>query len=55
MQPEETFSYYDVTTAMTAARAISFAVRVVSPWNKLSQEVIEAPSEEVMKRRLDAS
>ncbi len=41
-------------TALTAARAHSFAVRVVSPWNKLPQEVIDSPSEEVFKRRLDA-
>ncbi len=42
-------------TALTAARAHSFVVRVVSPWNKLPQEAIDSPSKEVCKRRLDAS
>ncbi len=43
------------STALRTSRANSVAVRVVSPLNKLPQHLVDAPSEEVFKRRLDAA
>ncbi len=40
---------------LRTSRANSFLVRVVSPWNKLPQHVVDSPSEEVFKRRLAAA
>ncbi len=43
-----------LTLGIPAAKANTFAVRVVSPLNMLPLEVNDSPSEEVFQRRLDA-